>query len=119
MKPSVLIVEDDPSILNGLQMNLEMEGYAISIAKDGRSATDIFEEARPDLVILDIMLPKLNGFEVLERIRGSEGQPYRGTFVLDHDEDLYTDKVFDDAERILLRSLANAVRREQLVCLEA
>ena len=119
----ILIVEDDPSILNGLQMNLEMEGYAISIAKDGRSATDIFEEVRPDLVILDIMLPKLNGFEVLERIRdvdpdtpvlmlSARDQQVDKVLGLKLGADDYMTKPFDLAE--LLARINAALRRKRI-----
>ncbi len=68
-KERVLIVEDDESILGGLRLNLELEGYSIVVAKDGKEAVEQFEEHEPDLVILDVMLPEMNGFEVLESIR--------------------------------------------------
>lgn len=69
MSETILIVEDDESILAGLRLNLEMEGFRIVTAQDGQQALRIFETKSPDLVILDIMLPTLNGFEVLEKIR--------------------------------------------------
>ena len=61
----VLIVEDDSGIAEFLQLELEHEGYDILYAADGRTALDIFEKNTPDLVLLDIMLPQLNGLEVL------------------------------------------------------
>jgi DNA-binding response OmpR family regulator len=65
----VLVVEDDDSILLGLEMNLEAEGYQVVVAKEGPSALEVFEREQPDLVLLDLMLPGLDGFAVLEAIR--------------------------------------------------
>ena len=65
----VLVVEDDPSIALGLQINLEKEGYRVDISTDGEHALTAIEELRPDLIILDVMLPKRNGLEVLHTIR--------------------------------------------------
>ena len=66
---SVLIVEDDPSIALGLRMNLEAEGYEVMSAEDGEMALDVVRSDAPELIILDVMLPKLNGFEVLRTLR--------------------------------------------------
>ncbi|MCK5082798.1 MAG: response regulator transcription factor, partial [Candidatus Omnitrophica bacterium] len=66
----ILIVEDDKNILAGLVDNLKMAGYVTVIARDGEAALKQVEERRPDLIILDIMLPKLNGFEVCKRLKG-------------------------------------------------
>ena len=71
----VLIVEDDSGIAEFLQLELEHEGYDILYAADGRTALDIFEKNVPDLVLLDIMLPQLNGLEVLRRIRKTSNTP--------------------------------------------
>ncbi len=68
----VLVVEDDPSIALGLRINLEAEGYRVSSAEDGERALAIIRAERPDLVILDVMLPRKNGFEVIHELR-SEG----------------------------------------------
>jgi DNA-binding response OmpR family regulator len=65
----VLVVEDDSSIMLGLRINLEAEGYAVLAAEDGERGLEIAREDRPDLVILDVMLPKMNGFQVLQAIR--------------------------------------------------
>ena len=71
----VLIVEDDSGIAEFLRLELEHEGYAILHAADGRTALEIFEKAAPDIVLLDIMLPQLNGLEVLRRIRKTSKTP--------------------------------------------
>ncbi len=65
----ILIVEDDNNILTGLQDNLKMEGYYTYTAQDGQTAIEQAHEKQPDLIILDVMLPKLNGFEVCKRLR--------------------------------------------------
>jgi DNA-binding response OmpR family regulator len=69
MKRVVLVVEDDPSIMLGLQINLEKEGYSVLTADDGERAIAMAKNDVPDLVILDVMLPKMNGFVVLQAIR--------------------------------------------------
>jgi two-component system, OmpR family, alkaline phosphatase synthesis response regulator PhoP len=68
-KRHILVVEDDPSITLGLEMNLEAEGYAVTIAVDGEDGLVRAVSADVDLVILDVMLPKMNGFEVVKAIR--------------------------------------------------
>jgi DNA-binding response OmpR family regulator len=65
----VLVVEDDPSISLGLRINLEGEGYEVLSADDGERGLAMAREQRPDLVILDVMLPKMNGLQVLQTIR--------------------------------------------------
>jgi two-component system alkaline phosphatase synthesis response regulator PhoP len=65
----ILIVEDDESITLGLEMNLRAEGYDVSVALDGESGLLRASEDGFDLVILDVMLPKMNGFEVLRELR--------------------------------------------------
>ncbi len=67
--PKILIVEDDKHILTGLEDNLTMEGYKTIIARDGREAIAQAKDKSPDLIILDIMLPKLNGLEVCKELR--------------------------------------------------
>ncbi len=65
----VLVVEDDRSISLGLRMNLEAEGYQVTVAEDGDRALEAVRADTPDLVILDVMLPKKNGLEVLDTMR--------------------------------------------------
>jgi DNA-binding response OmpR family regulator len=65
----ILIVEDDKAILLGLKDDLEYEGYNVSIASDGREGLELALEQEFKLIILDILLPKLNGFEVCKKLR--------------------------------------------------
>ena len=69
MAKRILLVEDDPSIVIGLRMNLEREGYEVELAGDGQAGLDRVREGSVDLVLLDIMLPRLNGYEVLDAMR--------------------------------------------------
>lgn len=69
---NILIVEDDEAIANLISMNLMMEGYNCVIAYDGKEGADLLEKERYDLVLLDIMLPEINGYELLEYIKPTE-----------------------------------------------
>ena len=69
MGKTILIVEDEKSIVDILAFNLEKEGYETVIAYDGKSALAEYEKKRPDIILLDVMLPELDGFKVCERIR--------------------------------------------------
>jgi DNA-binding response OmpR family regulator len=68
-KARILIVEDDPSLVYGLRKNLEFEGYEVLVAGDGESGLQRAVDDRPDLMVLDVMLPKMNGFELCETLR--------------------------------------------------
>ncbi len=67
----VIIVEDDAAIAEGLAMNLKLQGYETEVAGDGEAALACVDETGPDLVLLDISLPKLSGIDVLERLRNA------------------------------------------------
>jgi two-component system response regulator MtrA len=67
----ILIVEDNTSLADGLRYNLELEGFDVTLVEDGREAPHAVGTLRPDLVVLDLMLPGLDGFEVLERVRAA------------------------------------------------
>jgi DNA-binding response OmpR family regulator len=65
----ILVVEDDAAILRGLVLNLELEGQRVFTATDGEAGFALLRQAKPDLVILDIMLPKMSGFEFCRKAR--------------------------------------------------
>lgn len=65
----VLVVDDDPVIRNLLQVNLELEGYQACLAVDGADALDQISTAHPDLVLLDVMMPGVDGWEVARRLK--------------------------------------------------
>ncbi len=69
MTPRILIVEDEPGIALGLEDDLKMEGYEVEVATDGLSAARRAKEAKFDLILLDIMLPGKDGFEVCRELR--------------------------------------------------
>lgn len=66
---TILVVDDEPDIRDLLQYNLERDGFGVLLAKDGVDALDIAITEQPDLVILDVMMPRLDGIEVCRRIR--------------------------------------------------
>ena len=72
VKPSVLVAEDEGALLTLLRYNLEREGYRVLEAKDGEEALLVAAEEKPDLVLLDWMLPHLSGIEVCRRLRGRQ-----------------------------------------------
>ena len=72
---TILIVDDEPPIREVLVYNLKKEGYNVIEAEDGITAVDIATEQRPDLILLDIMLPKLDGLSVCKRIKNTYNVP--------------------------------------------
>jgi len=72
MNPHLLVAEDDPHIREGLIAALESEGYRVTAASDGAKALDHFAKSRFDLVLLDVMMPEVNGFDVCRRIRAKD-----------------------------------------------
>ncbi|MDQ3547961.1 MAG: response regulator transcription factor [Chloroflexota bacterium] len=66
---SIIVVEDEPALADALRFNLERQGYRVTVLHEGHAAVREIEQARPDLVILDVMLPGLDGFEVCRRVR--------------------------------------------------
>ena len=69
MPKKILIIEDDPGILLSLKDEFESEGYTVYSAEDGEKGLEIAKQQKPDLIILDIMLPVLDGYEVCKRLR--------------------------------------------------
>ena len=72
---NVLVVDDEPDILLLHRLNLEAAGHTVVLAADGMTALDRIAEQRPDCVVLDVMMPVLDGWGVLERLRGVVGAP--------------------------------------------
>jgi two-component system alkaline phosphatase synthesis response regulator PhoP len=68
----ILVVDDEIYIVHILEFSLTMEGYSILTASDGEEALQMIDSERPDLVVLDIMMPKLDGYEVCRRLRQDE-----------------------------------------------
>jgi len=68
----ILLAEDDPSILTAVSDLLESEGYCVETAMDGTTALDLFRSSPPDLVLLDVMMPGMNGYDVCRAIRGQD-----------------------------------------------
>jgi len=116
----ILLVEDNRDVARGLQYNLELEGYAVHVAEDGQEALELARETAPDLIILDLMLPGVDGYQVLRTLRsrgdrtpvlilsarGEEEDKVRG-FRLDADQ--YVTKPFDLLE--LLERVKSLLRR--------
>lgn len=67
--PTILVIEDDASLRTGLRLNFTRAGYAVREAADGRAALDALQAQRPDLVLLDLMIPNVDGLEVLKKLR--------------------------------------------------
>src|SRR5581483_8169563 len=66
---TILAIEDDPAILRGLADNLRFESYDVLTAADGQTGYNLIREKRPDLIILDLMLPKMSGYEICRKVR--------------------------------------------------
>jgi DNA-binding response OmpR family regulator len=71
MAKRVLVVDDEPNIVMSLRFLMEREGFEVEVAPTGEAALEALGQAPADLVLLDVMMPKLDGFEVCQRIRGN------------------------------------------------
>ena len=71
----ILVVDDDQEVLRMVNRLFQLEGYDVVSAADGKSAMALLEEHEPDLIVLDIMMPELNGFQVLDLVRQSSDVP--------------------------------------------
>lgn len=69
----ILLVDDDPEIVESMRTVLENKGYRIIVARDGNSGLTVAERENPDLIVLDMMMPKKSGFLVLEKLKGRPG----------------------------------------------
>lgn len=72
MSETILVIEDDPSLVLGLKLNLGKAGYLVRVATDGARGLVEYSRQRPDLVVLDLMLPEVDGLEILRTIRASD-----------------------------------------------
>jgi pilus assembly protein CpaE len=72
MAAKILVVDDDPNVQRGLENTLKQEGYDVVVASDGAEAFRLYGAESPDLILLDVMLPKLDGYQVAEKIRAEE-----------------------------------------------
>jgi len=118
----ILVIEDDPAILRGLADNLKFESYEVLTAADGEAGYRLIKEQTPDLIILDLMMPKMSGYEVCRKVRdeglttpilmltarGQEGDRVLG---LDLGADDYVTKPFSVRE--LLARIRALLRRTQ------
>jgi DNA-binding response OmpR family regulator len=122
MSVNILVVDDEPRYLRLMEANLVTEGYQVNKATNGQEAVDFTVERHPDLILLDVMMPVLDGFAALERIRefsnvpiiivtarGSENDRVRG---LDLGADDYIVKPFSATE--LLARVRSVLRRAQM-----
>src|SRR5437762_51006 len=118
----VLVVEDDPAILRGLSDNLRCERYDVLTASDGEAGYRLASERKPELVILDLMLPKMSGFEVCKKLRAdgftapimmltARGEETDRVLGLDLGADDYVTKPFSIRE--LLARVRALLRRTQ------
>src|SRR5438105_10579688 len=73
--PKILVVDDESNILDVLELYLLREGYKVIRASDGATALTLYAEHKPDLVVLDVMLPQVNGLEVLKKLRLQANRP--------------------------------------------
>lgn len=122
MKEKILIIEDEEDLVKGLRLNLEDEGYQVTWASDGTQGLDLVFREKPDLIILDIMLPKKDGLEVCRELREkkittpvimltAKGEEIDKVVGLEIGADDYITKPFSIRE--LLARIKAHIRREQ------
>jgi DNA-binding response OmpR family regulator len=121
-KTTILTADDDPQLLRLVTRNLQLEGYEVIPVSDGAQALEQIEALAPDLILLDVMMPKLDGFAVLERVREfssvpiilltARGQDQDKVHGLDLGADDYLTKPFSVDE--LLARVRSVLRRTQL-----
>ena len=109
-KPYILVVDDDPNISRLEQLYLEKEGCEVRVAADGKAAVEEFRRLPPDLILLDVMLPGMDGYEVLKTVRKSgnipvimvtaRGETFDKVLCLELGADDYIVKPFDGKEMI-------------------
>ncbi len=109
MRPHVLIIEDEAGLLEILEVNFRSAGYQVSTATDGVTAWQRYEHERPDLLVLDLNLPKISGFRLLELVRSESDLPViiltaydfaEAEEVARHRPDAFVKKPFDVQELV-------------------
>ena len=98
MAYKLLVVDDDLDIVETLKKRLLQEGYEVSVAFDGEEALQKVKDDDPDIILLDLMLPKLNGFEVLKKIRKDFVDKWRPIIIISAKTDLESVKQSYDLE---------------------
>ncbi len=129
LKEKILVVDDEKNICDLLRMYLEKEGYTVVIAYNGMDAVNMFREENPDLVLLDVMLPQLDGWQVCREIRKTSEKPiimltakdevFDKVLGLELGADDYVTKPFDTKEivariKAVLRRTANAPKEDDV-----
>lgn len=124
----ILLVDDHPDIVRLLEISLRKGGHQISTASNGVEGLDMIRRCRPDLVILDVVMPELDGFRVLHRVRSDpevagtlilmltvKEQPEEMAVGLHFGADFYLTKPFhpDDVESLVRRALEGRAREEE------
>jgi len=79
---SILVVEDDEHIRNILEYNLKLDGFEVDIAEDGRKGLELARQIKPDVILLDWMMPEMNGLEVLSELKKDEQTKHIPAFML-------------------------------------
>ena len=113
MTRKILIADDEPNIVTALEFLLQRNGYEVLIARNGNAALKLVEEHKPDLVLLDVMMPEKNGYDVCQRIRAhpewrnirivilsAKGREAEMTKGLSLGADAYVTKPFSNAELV-------------------
>lgn len=119
---TILIVDDDKKLVRSLQILCEIHGYDVHSAVDGEKALKAIAKHAPDVILLDIAMPKMNGLAFLKEIAGADGKPkypvvvltarpHLGEFFSDVDVDAFLEKPFDSQE--LLDEIARALARRR------
>jgi len=120
----IVVIEDEDAIANAVAVRLRGEGYEVRVASDGRAGIELVEQATPDLVILDVMLPGIDGLEVCRRIQREKPVPVLMLTALDTETDLlvglgvgaddYMTKPFSPREMVArVKALLRRVERSQ------
>lgn len=120
----IVVIEDEDAIANAVAVRLRGEGYEVGVASDGRTGIELVEQVKPDLVILDVMLPGIDGLEVCRRIQRERPVPVLMLTALDTETDLlvglgvgaddYMTKPFSPREMVArVKALLRRVERSQ------